>query len=48
MTKSEFDDIKKRLFRLETLMWILVAKMGIEGAEKLAPVLSALISGGGS
>lgn len=42
MTK-EIEDIKRRVFRIETLMWILVGVNGIEGVNKLLPLISALV-----
>lgn len=40
----KFEDIIKRLYRLETLVWILIAKMGLDGASQLLPLVSAMIN----
>lgn len=39
-------DLEKRLYRVEAIVWILLAINGLKGGAELLPVVSALLSGG--
>ena len=39
------EEIRKRLYRVETLIWILVGINGLNGAKDLIPLVSAMLGG---
>ena len=43
---SETEDIKKRLFRIETIMWIMAGKMGLEVGTAAVSLVSAYMTKG--
>ena len=46
MNKEERQKFEKRLFRVESILWVLLAINGLKGGAELIPVISALLSGG--
>ena len=46
MSKEKFDKLDRRMFRVETLVWLLFIINGVKGATDLVPLVSALLSGG--
>lgn len=44
--RTEHRTLEKRVFRIETILWVLFLMEGVPKAVDLIPVVSALISGG--
>ena len=40
--KAEMEDLRKRVFRIEVMMYIVLAKLGVDVTEKAVPFLTTI------